>query len=335
MKKVLTFLIFVLVTMLTISVVYAGAEKNMVIAKAEWKPSIEFLSVYSGSLGGGWHPVGALTAEIIHEEIPALITKVAPGGGTANPSTIQRKDGLLGMTFTGTAVQARKGLGKFKKPHPDIRHVISMYSIPFWWVVLRKSDINSVADLYNKNISPGRVGQTGLTIATETLKAYNLTFDSIKKAGGTVSLLGDKERFNMLRDRHLNSMSGLLSLSQSGLQELRISPGVRLIGSDDEHIKIVQKAVPGLAKFVVPAGTFDKYQKEELKTVSAVTCLVAHKDLEDEIVYRVVEAMIKNMKRYNTYFSMQDNSMSRPLAGNNIPVHPGAMKYYKERGYTK
>lgn len=335
MKKFMTFHVFVMVSILSATLVFAGPGDKLIIAKSEWKPGIEFLSVYSGSIGGGWHPVGALTAEIIHEEIPALITKVAPGGGTANPSTIQRKDGLLGMTFTGTAVQARTGVGKFKEPHPDIRHVISMYSIPFWWVVLRNSDINSIADLRNKNISPGRVGQTGLTIATETLKAYDLTFDDIKKSGGTVSLLGDKERFNMLRDRHLNAMSGLLSLTQSGLQELKVSPGVRLIGIDDAQITKVQKAVPGLAKFVVPPGTFDKYQKEELKTVSAVTCLVAHKDLEDEIVYRVVGAMIKNMKRYNTYFSMQDNCMGRPLAGNNIPVHPGAMKYYKEHGYVK
>ena len=339
MRKILSVMFFILFALFASIVLFAGTEKEESMKEegmeVEWKPELEFLSVYSGSLGGGWHPVGALTAEIIHEEIPALTTKVAPGGGTANPSTVQRKDGLFGMTFTGTAVQAMQGVGDFDEPHPDIRHVMSIWTTPFWWVVLRDGDIYSVADLYNKDISPGRVGQTGLKVATETLRAYGLTFDSIKEAGGTVSLLGDQERLNSFRDRHLDAISGLFPLNFSGLQELKVTPGIRLIGSDEEHIKIVQEEIPGLAKVVVPPKSFDKYQTEELKTVSAVTCFIAHKDLEDELVYRIVEAIIKNMERYSTYFTMEDNTMDTPLAGNQIPVHPGAMRYFEEHGYTE
>ena len=150
-----------------------------------------------------------------------------------------------------------------------------------------------------------------------------------------MSLLGDQERLNSFRDRHLDAISGLFPLNFSGLQELKVTPGIRLIGSDEEHIKIVQEEIPGLAKVVVPPKSFDKYQTEELKTVSAVTCFIAHKDLEDELVYRIVEAIIKNMERYSTYFTMADNTMDTPLAGNQIPVHPGAMRYFEEHGYTE
>ncbi len=304
-------------------------------ANAQWKPNIEYLTVYSGSLGGGWHPVGALTAEIIHEAIPALSTKVGPGGGTANPQLIQSGKGLLGMTYTGTQDEAYRGVGDFKTQHKDLRHILSMYSIPFWWVVRKDSDITSIAHLATKRISPGRIGQTGLQVSTESLKAYGLTFDSIKAKGGMVSLLGDQERLDSLRDRHLDAISGLFPLNFSGLLSLKLTPGVRLIGLEREHIQKLTGVIPGLGEVRVPKGTFDKDQTGDLYTVSAVTSLICHVSLEDELVYRIAKAVVEGKKRFNPYFPEEDNNMETPLMGNTIPVHPGALKYFKERGWAK
>jgi len=304
-------------------------------ASAQWKPKIEYLTVYSGSLGGGWHPVGALTAEIIHEAIPALSTKVGPGGGTANPQLIQSGKGLLGMTYTGTQDEAYRGVGDFKTPHQDIRHIISMYSIPFWWVVRKDSDITSIAHLANKRISPGRIGQTGLHVATESLKVYGITFDSIKAKGGMVSLLGDQERLDSLRDRHLDAISGLFPLNFSGLLSLKLTPGIRLIGLGREQIQKLRGVIAGLGEVKVLKGTFDKDQAEDLYTVSAVTSLICHVSLEDELVYRIAKAMVEGKKRFNQYFPEEDNTMETPLMGNTIPAHPGALKYYRERGWAK
>lgn len=325
------------VCFLTIAIAISCAALTILptAASAQWKPNIEYLTVYSGSLGGGWHPVGALTAEIIHEAIPALTTKVGPGGGTANPQLIQSGKGLVGMTYTGTQDDAYRGVADFNTPHKDIRHVISMYSIPFWWVVRKDSDITSVAHLANKRISPGRIGQTGLHVSTESLKAYGITFESIKAKGGMVSLLGDQERLDSLRDRHVDAISGLFPLNFSGLLSLKLTPGVRIIGLDRERIKKVMEVIPSLGEVKVSKGTFDKDQTEDLYTVTAVTSLICHASLEDELVYRIAKAMVEGKKRYNPYFLELDNTMDTPLIGNTIPVHPGAMKYYKERGWAK
>lgn len=324
MKKF--YLIFVFVLMLTIII-------STNISATEWQSPIEFLEVFSGSMGGSWYPVGAETAAILRENIPNLDTRVAPGGGTANPGIIQDGEGLLGMTYTGTAFEAFQGVGNFDKPHEDLRHIVSLYSMPFIWITLRENDIETVDDLKNKRISPGRTGQTGLRIAEESLGVCGISFESIKEMGGTVSLLGDSDRLNMLRDRNLDAVSGLFPLTHAEIQSLNITPGIKLIKMDDEKLDKLIEKVPGLAKVKIPAGTFNKYQEDDVYTVVAVTCLIGHKSLDDELVYRILKAIVEQNERYNKYFPAEDNTIEfQPLIGNKIPVHPGALKYYKEKG---
>jgi len=306
------------------------------LAAGKGQPQIKFLEVFSGSMGGSWYSVGAETAAILREKIPGIDARVAPGGGTANPGIIQDKEGLIGLTYTGTAYEAYKGIGDFNKPHQDIRHIISLYSMPFLWITLRNNNINSVYDLANKRISPGRTGQTGLTMAKVILEAHGITFDSITKNGGTVSLLGDSERLNMLRDRNLDAVSGLFPLNHSELQSLCLNPGIKLIGLDEKKIDKLVKKVPGLVKVKIPAGKFDKNQKEDIYTVVAITSLIGHKSLDNDLVYKIVKAMMEGKERYNKYFPAEDNVMLEPLMGKGkLPAHPGALKYFREKGLIK
>lgn len=319
-----------LITILVLLLVASG-----ICNAQDWEPKMKDIAIYSGSLGGGWHAVAGITAFILEEHIPGVTAKAAPGGGAANPRTIQAKTGLLGFTFAGTAYEARHALGDYKKPHEDLRHVISIWSIPFFWATRKDSDIYSIPDLEGKRISPGRTGQVGLLIATKSLEVSGLTFDDIEKAGGTVNLLGDAERFDMLRDRHLDAVSNIMALNFGPLLAADAAIGVRVFGFDEEKIDYMQKEIHGLAKVEVPAYTWSDEQTEPIYTVSVVTTLIAHKDVEDELIYRIVDAMIQEHERYNDYFPKENNLLLNPLAGAAIPVHPGAMKYYEEKGFIK
>lgn len=325
MRKI-TFLITILVLLLVASGICAAQD---------WEPKMKDIAIYSGSMGGGWHTVAAITASILEEHIPGVVAKAAPGGGAANPRTIQAKKGLLGFTFAGTAYEARNALGDYEEPHEDLRHVISIWCTSFFWATRKNSDIYSIPDLVGKRISPGRTGQVGLLIATKSLEAYGITFDDIEKAGGTVNLLGDADRFDMLRDRHLDAVSNLMALNFGPLLAADAAIGVRVFGFDEEKIDYMQKEIHGLAKVKVPANTWSDEQTEPIYTVSIVTTLIAHKDVEDELIYRIVDAMIQEHERYNDFFPKESNMLLTPLAGAVIPVHPGAKKYYEEKGFVK
>lgn len=296
----------------------------------------DFLEVFSGSSGGSWYNVGSEIATVIQENVPNMLARVAPGGGSANPTTIQNKEGWMGLVYTGVAYDAYVGQGDYDTAHNDLCHVISLYSMPFLWVSLRESEtVNTIYDLADKRLSPGRTGQTGLAIARASLAAHGIDMDKVTQNGGTVSLLGDSERLNMLRDRNLDAVSGLLPLDHSELKSMSMNPGIKLISLDPEKIPTLQEAIPGLEAIVIEPLTFDEYQTEPVHTVAAITSVICHKDLSEDLVYSITKAIYENAETFGKYYGEKDGVIhSNPLAGvdTNFPVHPGALKFYKEIG---
>lgn len=304
-------------------------------AYAEWKPKQKYLTIYNGSLGGGWHPVATLTAEIVKEAIPQLSTKPGPGGGVANAKKLEGGKGRIGMCLSNTQVQAYKGMPPFEKPHKNLRHIVSMYQLPFVWIVRKHSGVTSLKDLGDKRISPAKVGQTTYVLSQASLKAYGITFETIKANGGIVQILGDKERVNMLKDKHVDAIACMWPLNHANFLSLQMMPGIRLLSMDKPHIKKIMESTPGIAELKIPKGTFQKDQKEDVYSISAVTTLIGRADVDEELVYRIVKAMVEAQERYHQYVPASDIAMNTPLVGNMIPVHPGAMRYFKEKGLVK
>jgi len=296
----------------------------------------EFLEVIGGSMGGSWHVVAADIAMLLQENIPGHIFSGAPGGGTANPTTIQNMDALLGLLFTGVAFEAYQGIGDYAEAHSNLRHIISLYSMPLVWVTLRdNTDITSIRDLKDKRISPGRPGQAGLVVGEASLVAHGIDIDMIIPNGGMVHLIGETERFNMLRDRNLDAASALLPLDHADLQSLSITPGIRLISLEPAAIPSMQEMVPGLEAIRIEPGTFDAYQTEPVYTVAIITALGAHKDLCEDLVFQITQVVHEAHERLNRFVSSDDNViLTNPLAGRdeNFPIHPGALRFYREIG---
>lgn len=316
----------------TLLLICASATSSMA-----WEPKDKYLTVYAGSLGGGWYPVGTLTAELIKKEVPALSTKPGPGGGIANAKMVESGRGKLGMCFTSTAAQAYKGIAPFKKPGENIRHLISMYRLPYVWVTRKESDIKTVADLKDKRISPAKVGQTTYALSQTSLEVYGMSFESIKKSGGLVNILGDKERINMLKDKHLDAIACMFPLNHANFLGLQVTPGIKLVSMDEKHTKMICDANPGIAPLVIEPGTPGAFKniKEPVHTVMGVVNLICRADMEDELAYYIAKAVYENRKAYVQYVPSSDLVMATPTIGAKTPIHPGAMKFYKEKGLDK
>jgi len=336
-KEMKKFVLLLLVALLSLTVFAQGASETKVPQDSStdgYRSSVDFLEIYSGSYGGSMYLVGADMALVLEENLPGLSAKTAIGGGTANPGIIQSKQGMSGMIYTGVAYEAYTGTGSWSEAHPDLRHAISVYSLPFLWIVLDESRITSIYDLADKRISPGKTGQTGLVVAEASLNVHGITFDSVVANGGTVSLLGDSDRINMLRDRNIDAFSGLFPVNYSELQSLSLNPGVRIIGLDPATIPEMLEKVPGAVEVVIPAGTFNSKQTEDIHTVALVSSWIVNKDLDDEFVYQAVKALYNNQEPIAKNYPATDNQLSTPLAGKvpEMPVHPGAQRFFDEMG---
>ena len=296
----------------------------------------QFLRMFSGPEGGSWYPLGAAMMSVLEKKIPGIATSTGPGGGVGNVKAVHAKRADLGWTYTHTSYAAVKGLNPFDKKYDNIRHLMSLYPGVFQMAVRRDSSIKTPADFKDKHIVPGVTGFTGTIIAEQILQAYGLSFDSIKQNGGAVTFVGYADSAEMLKDGHSDVYMAVTAMPQATILDLNFQPGIRMVGLDEAHMKKLLEIEPGLMPFTIPPGTYEG-NNDPVLVPATVTQIVVNKDLSDELVYTIVKTLydswpeLAQVKKKD----IEDSKPDQALLGNRIEVHPGALKYYKEKGYVK
>lgn len=296
----------------------------------------KFLRMFSGPEGGSWYPLGAAMMSVLEKKLPGISTSNGPGGGVGNCKAVHSKRADLGWTYTHTSFAAIQGLHPFDKKYDNLRHLMSLYPGVFQMAVRRDSAINSPADMKDKRIVPGVTGFTGTIIAEQILQAYDLNFEKIKQNGGTVTFVGYADSAELFKDGHSDVYMAVTSLPQATILDLNFQPGIRMIGMDQVHMKKLLEIEPGLMAYTIPANTYEG-NTQPVVTPATVTQIVVHKDVPDEMAYQIVKALydswpdLAQVKKKD----IEDSKPDQALLGNRIEVHPGALKYYKEKGYAK
>jgi TRAP transporter TAXI family solute receptor len=295
----------------------------------------KFLRMFSGPEGGSWYPLGSAMMSIV-EKGTGISSSNGPGGGVGNCKAVNGGRADLGWTYTHTAYNAYTGRGKFNKESTNLRHLMSLYPGVFQMAVPKSSDIKSVADLKDKRIVPGKVGFSGTVIAEQVLKAYDITFDSIKKNGGSISYVGYSDSAALMKDGHSDCYMAVTSCPQSTIIDLNFRPGVRFLPVDQQHMDKILEMEPGLMATAIPQGAY-KGLEEDVPAVGTVTAIVIHKDVSDDLAYKIVKTLYANWPELAKVKkkAIEDSKPENALLGARIPVHPGAMRYYKEMGYVK
>jgi TRAP transporter TAXI family solute receptor len=296
---------------------------------------VKFLRMFSGPEGGSWYPLGSAMMSIVEKELK-ISSSNGPGGGVGNCKAVNGGRADMGWTYTHTEYNAYHGRGKFDKPNENLRHLMSLYPGVFQMAVPKKSNIYTVGDLKDKRIVPGKVGFSGTVIAELVLKAYDITFDSIKKNGGSVSYVGYSDSAALMKDGHSDCYMAVTSCPQSTIIDLNFRPGIRFLPVDPEHMKKVLEMEPGLMATVIPKDAY-KGLEADVPAVGTVTCIVINKDVPDDIAYEIVKTLYAHWPEL-AQVKKQAIEESKPelaLYGARIPVHPGAMRYYKEKGIVK
>jgi len=295
----------------------------------------EFLRMFSGPEGGSWYPLGSAMMNIVEQELK-ISSSNGPGGGVGNAKAVDAGRADLGWSYTHTAYNAYDGRGKFDKKHDNLRHLMSLYPGVFQIAVPRKSKIMSIADLKDKRIVPGKIGFSGTVIAENILKAYDITFDSIKKNGGQVSYVGYSDSAALMKDGHSDCYMAVTSCPQSTIIDLNFQPGIRMLPVEPAYQDKVLELEPGLMKTVVPKTAY-KGMEKDIPAIGTVTCIVVNKNLPDDLAYDIVKTLYANWPKLAEVKkqAIEESKPENAMMGARIPVHPGAMKYYKEMGYSQ
>ena len=291
-----------------------------------------FVRMVSGPSGGSWYPLGAKIMQVLDEKVDGISTSNTSGGGISNVLAVNGGDAEIGWSYAHTSYNGYVGKGKFSKAQPDVRHFATLYPAMFQVAVPKNSSIKTFADMKAANISPGKAKWTGTAFAESILKSYGISFDDIKKNGGTVNHVSYTESVALMKDGHIDVFMAATSMPQASFLELEHSPGIRFIGMSATKLDEIIKANPGYIPGMMPKGVYESLG-EDLHTLGIVTNMVVHKDLSDDLVYNMCKVFWANHASFVEVKGVWKSvKVENALNGAAIPIHPGAKKCYDELG---
>jgi hypothetical protein len=289
------------------------------------------LKMMTGPMGGSWVPLGGAIAELIQKNIPGTTVSVSPGGGMANVVGVQEGKADIGFGNSSSSVDGVAGREPFKAPTKNVMQLANLYPQYFQMVVLEDSGIKSVADLKGKGICPGPKGHTGELLAQQVLQIYGLSYKDMTK----VNHVSYSDAVSLMKDGHAQGYLLGTTIPASSILDLATTKKIRLLSLPEDKIKELQRMNVGYLKRLIPSGTYPGVNYDTI-TVGYFTHLVISAKLPEPLVYQITKILSENVERLADVVKDMKGVTVKDLALDiGVPFHPGALKYYKEKGAVK
>ncbi|MCF6093214.1 TAXI family TRAP transporter solute-binding subunit [Microaerobacter geothermalis] len=305
-----------------------GGEQPKEQAQEPAKETPSQIVIATGGTAGTYYPLGGGMAQIFTDKAGVNATAQSTGASVENMRLIRDEQVDLAFTQSDIADYATKGTVMFEGDQiNNIRAIAALYPETIQIVVPAKSDINSVADLKGKRVSVGAPGSGTEANAQQILEIYGMTFEDIK-----AERLSFKESSSNIQDGVLDAAFVTAGAPTSAITELSATTGVKIIQLEDDKIADLIAKYPYYAEQVIPAGTYSG-QDADVKTVAVKAMLVARDALSDDAVYNMTKALFENLEQLATVNAKAKViKLEDALKGVSLDVHPGAAKYYEEKG---
>lgn len=323
MKKIL---LSVLILSLIAVFAFAGGQKE-----GEVKAEKKFLTMGTGSPGGVYYPLGGGMAVIVEKSVEGLrCAAESTGASVENSRLVGIGDTDMGMVMGSVGYKATQGMDPFKKKYPLVA-LFQMYPAPEHIVTTEQSGIKCFADLKGKKISIDVPGSGCSTVAKAMLSEYGFDLDKDVKLAD----LTQSESVQALKDGIVDACFFNFAYPASAIMDLAATRDLVLIPVEQEFLDRMLKKYPYYVGVTIPKGTYPKVAYDVI-CVGDSNVMVAHKDMPEEIAYQVVKAIYENVDQ-GKYALINIHPIAKQLTPQNavnspIPVHPGAMKYFKEKG---
>ena len=290
------------------------------------------ISIATGGTGGVYYPLGGGLANVLSKTIPNLqATAEVTGGSVDNLKLINSGQSELAFVMADAALDALNGEDKFKGSKVPVRTLMVLYPNQMHVVTIEGTGIDKLADLKGKRVSTGSPGSATEVMAFRVIEAGGLDKDKDMKR----ERLGVAESVNAIKDRKIDAFFWVGGLPTAAVTDLAATPGVKMKMIDHSEVVDKMNAKHGnlYAASLIKAGVYPSQDKDNKNTV-VWNILVANASLPDEMAYKVVKTMIeKKADLVAVHQEAKSFSLDNQIKSNSsIPWHPGAVKYFAEKG---
>ena len=308
--------------MILITVVLADAGQILAQQKG--------LSIATGGTGGVYYVLGGGVANMLTKNLSNIkVTAEATAASVDNAKLVEARKVDLAFIAGDVAYDAYTGGAKFKNK-VALRNLLVPYSDFIQFVAAEGAGINSVKDLRGKRVSIGAPGSGTEVKGMRILEAEGIDPEKdIKRDRLSVA-----ESAGALKDRKIDAFNWAGGLPTAAIMDLSATPGFRIKILDLGEILPKLREKYGAVYFggVIPKGTYLGMQ-QDVRTACVANVFCCHEKLDEELAYQITKLIIeKKSDLVLVHKEAEHITLQEAVVGSPIPYHPGAIRYYKEKG---
>jgi len=316
-------------TALAASLIVAGALAPS--AQAQQK----YMTIGTGGVTGVYYPAGGAVCRLVNKDRAThgiRCSVESTGGSVFNINTIKAGELDMGVAQSDVHYNAVKGKQQFKEPFRELRAVFALHPEPVTVVVRKESGVNSFADLKGKKFNVGNPGSGTRATLDELIGAMGWSLSVFSLA----SELKADEHGPALCDGKIDGFFYLVGHPSANIQDPTTVCGAKLVSVTGPAVDKLVAANPYYAHATIPGGLYPG-NPQDTKTYGVLATVVSSSKVPAATVYAVVKAVFDNFdefKKLHPAFQVlkPENMIKNGLSA---PLHDGAARYYKEKGWLK
>ncbi|WP_193074267.1 TAXI family TRAP transporter solute-binding subunit [Pseudomonas sp. FME51] len=318
-----------------LSYIFSAALGYAAVAATPAVAQQNFITIGTGGQTGVYYVVGQSMCRLVNRnsnDHGIRCNAPSSGGSVANVNAIRGGEMDMGVVQSDIQYKAYEGIenfadaGEFK----EMRAVFALHGEPLTIVARRDADIEHVKDLKGKRFNIGNPGSGQRDTMDVVMDALGWTIKDFALA----SQLSASEQAAALGDNNIDAMVYVAGHPNGSIQEATTTVDSVIVAVNGEEIDGIIAAQPYYAKAIIPGGMY-RGNDEDIETFGVRATMVTSTKVPDETVYQTVKAVFDNFDRFKrlhpAFATLDEQEMIKE--GLSIPLHDGAVRYYKERGW--
>lgn len=322
-----------LILLIAIAAVAASPAAAAPAPQKDWPAQLKFMA---GPPGGNWFALGSALADMWSKNTISVTSST--GGGVSNILNANAGKGDFGFSVTSLLGAAIKGEQDFMgRPTKNASILANLYT-QFTYFIMRKDfaekhKINTLGDIFKNKIpvkmatlKPGTSSE--FVVKSLFVKGYGVTYNDIKKMGGSMEFASYEGGADLLADGHIDLFIFSVGRVASIVMNIESKADIVCLPVDDNALKALSDAY-GTVTFTIEPGIY-KSVKKPVKTVGDYTCIVVRNDIPDTLAYELCKSLWENKATLAKAVKDIDELTPKIAVPAGVPTQPGALKYWKE-----
>jgi uncharacterized protein len=291
----------------------------------------QFVNVLTGGTSGVYYPLGVAIGKIFSDKLPGVKTQVqATKASVENLILLQQGRGEIAFALGDSLKAAWEGDEEagFKSKLDKLRTIGAIYPNYIQIVATADSGIKTLADLRGKSLSVGAPKSGTELNSRAILAAAGLNYKDL----GKVEYLPFAESVDLMKNRQLEATLQSAGLGVASLKDLSTSIDIAVVAVPKE---VVDRIGPPFTSVMIPANTYAG-QEKDVPTAAVTNYLVTSTAVSDDLAYQMTKLIFESLPELaNSHVAGKDIRIETAASGSPIPLHPGAIRYYKEKGVLR